>query len=35
MKEEVMVYECGDYSFFIGLMESFIEKVFFLKLCDG
>lgn len=34
-KEEAVAHECGDHSFLTGLMESFIEKVSFLKSRDG
>lgn len=34
-KEEAEAHECGDHSFLTGLMESFIEKVSFLKSRDG
>ena len=37
MKEKAVAHdhECGDHSFLTGLMESFMEKVSFLKSRDG
>ena len=36
-KEEAVAHdcECGDHSFLTGLMQSFMEKVSFLKSRDG